>query len=96
MQKMTQKKKYDPVMTGRALTTLALRIAVAGYIVYLAWKIFSGMLAGTSPIPEWAVWLIGIVLAAAALAFCVYSIRVFLKARQAAERAADTPSETGE
>lgn len=82
---MNQKKGYDPVLIGRALTSLALRVAVAGYIVYLAWKILSGMLGGTSPIPSWGAWVMSLVLAAAAIGFCYYALREFLKARKSAE-----------
>lgn len=85
VQKTKQKKVYDTVLKSRAFTGLALRVAVAGYIVYLAWKILTNMLSGSSSIPEWAVWLICIVFGAAAISFCVYAWKFFEKAMKAAE-----------
>lgn len=85
MQNSKQKKEYDLAMKNRAMTGFMLRVVVAGYIVYLAWKILTGMQSGTSPIPEWAVWLICSVMAAAALGFCVYSWITYQKAIKAAE-----------
>lgn len=85
MQRKLQKRKYDTIMKGRAFTGLALRAAVAGYMVYLAWKIFTNMLGGSSAIPLWAVWLICIVFAAVAVIFCVYSWKAFRKALKEAE-----------
>lgn len=85
MEKITLKKEYDPVKIGRALTSLALRAAVAGYIVYLSWKILSGMLEGTSTIPEAGAWVISVILAAAAIGFLGYALKEFLTARKAAE-----------
>jgi membrane protein implicated in regulation of membrane protease activity len=85
VQKTKQKKVYDTVLRGKALAGLALRAAVAGYIVYLAWKILANMWSGSSAIPEWAVWLICIVFGAAAIGFCIYAWKFFGKAMKAAE-----------
>lgn len=85
MQKTTQKKEYDIAKKSKALTGLLLRVAVAAYIAYLAWKILSGMLEGSSPIPVFAVWLICIVLTAGALGFCIFSWKAYQKAMKAAE-----------
>jgi hypothetical protein len=82
---VTRKKEYDTVMRGRAFTGLALRIAVAGYLVYLAWKIIMNMLSGSDAIPEWAVWLFCIGFIAAAAGFCVYAGVFFKRALKDAE-----------
>ena len=88
MEKKTQKKEYDMVQRNRAITGLGLRVVVSAYIVYLAWKILTGMISGSSPIPTWAVLLICIVLTGVALVFCVYSWKSFRKALKAAEYSA--------
>ena len=77
-------KSYDPALQRKALTGLGLRVLVAGYLGYLAWKIFSGMLSG-GPIPVWGVWLICLGFAAVAAVFCVYAWRAYRKALKAAE-----------
>ncbi len=82
---MTPKKEYDMALRNRAVTGLMLRGLVAAYIVYLAWMILSGTLKGGSPIPAWGAWLISIVLASAALAFCAFAWKGFRKALKAAE-----------
>ncbi|MBP8641373.1 MAG: hypothetical protein KBI01_10865 [Oscillospiraceae bacterium] len=75
---MSKKKEYDPGLMGRAISGLGLRVLVAVYIVYMAWKVLSGVLNGSSPIPEWIAWTIFSVFAAAALAFCIYAVKQFL------------------
>lgn len=102
MQKNTQKKEYDIAMRNKALTGLVLRVAIAGYIVYLAWKLLANMLNGTSTIPELIVWLVCIVFAAVALGFCMYTWKEFRKSLKAAEVSPplhelciETDSETG-
>ncbi len=85
MRKVTQKKQYNTVMRGRAFAALALRIAVAGYLVYLAWRIMTNMLSGSDAIPEWVVWLFCAAFIAAAAGFCVYATVFFKKALKAAE-----------
>ena len=83
MQKKQQKKEYDTVMRGRACTRLGLRVLVAGYLVYLAWKLLTGMPGGS--IPEWGAYAICAVFTAAAAGFCVYALKAFKKALKAAE-----------
>jgi hypothetical protein len=85
VQKKPQKKEYDTVLRGRAYTGLGLRVLVAGYMVYLAWKLLSNMLGGKGSIPEWGVYAICVVFAAAAVGFCVYAWKGFRKALKAAE-----------
>lgn len=79
------KKEHDYALMTRALTNLSLRVAVAGYMVYLAWKIMSGTQNGGTNIPVWGVWLICIIFVLAALAFCFYAWKLYLKALKAAE-----------
>ncbi len=66
-----QKKVYDTVMRGRAYTGLGLRVLVAGYMAYLAWKLMSSMLGGSGSIPEWGVYAICIVLPPPPSALCL-------------------------
>ena len=75
---MSKKKEYDPGLMGRAISGLGLRVLVAAYMVYMAWKVLSGVLNGSSPIPEFIAWAIFLLFAAAALAFCVYAVKQFL------------------
>lgn len=85
MRNMTQKKEYDLAMKSKAITGLSLRVLVAGYIVYLVWKILTGTLDGSGPIPIWAVWLICIMMTATALGFCYFSWKQYQKALESAE-----------
>ncbi|WP_143162414.1 hypothetical protein [Sporobacter termitidis] len=76
-------KKYDPALRSRAWAGLALRAAVAGYLIYLAVKIVSGMMEG-GPVPSWGAWGIAAAFAAVAVCFCVYAWKAFRKAWKAA------------
>jgi|GEM_PF-1194984 len=91
---MSKKKEYDPGIMGRSVSGLLLRILVAAYIVYMAWKVLSGALAGGSPIPDWVAWAIFLVFAAAATAFCVYALIQFRKSLKGAEIPADSLSDS--
>lgn len=82
---MNQKKKHDMAMMSRAGTSLTLRVVVAAYIIYLAWKVLSAVFRGGSPIPLWCAWLIFSVFLAAAVLFCLFSLKQYLKTRKAAE-----------
>jgi len=81
---MKQKKEYDPGIMGKAISGIALRVVVAAYLVYLAWKVLTGALNGGSPIPEWGAWLIFLAFAAAAAGFCVFSWKQYKKALNSA------------
>ncbi|MEA4894432.1 MAG: hypothetical protein VB064_04140 [Oscillospiraceae bacterium] len=82
---MKHKKEYDMSMMGKALTGLVVRLAVAGYIAYLAWQILTNTLNGGSPIPDWGAWLIFAAFIAAGVAFCVYAVKQYLIIRKLAE-----------
>ena len=82
---MKQKKEYDMEMTSKAMIQLTLRVILAGYLVYLGWKILANTLAGPSPIPNWGGWLIFAAFGGAAIYFCVYAVKQFLAKRKAAE-----------
>ena len=88
-----RKRGYDTVLVGRAATGLVLRVAVAGYIVYLAWEILKGTLSGDSPLPDWGAWLIFAAFVAAALAFCVFAWKQFNTARIASRNNPDLKAE---
>ncbi len=72
-------------MTSKALTGLVLRLAIAGYITYLAWQILTGTLNGDSPIPVWGAWLIFAAFIAAGVSFCVFAVKQYLILRKMAE-----------
>ena len=86
---MKQKKEYDPAITGKAISGMALRVIVSGYVVYLAWKVLTGALNGGSPIPAWGAWLIFLAFVAAAAYFCVYAVKQFKIALKSADISAD-------
>lgn len=88
---MSKKKEYDPGLMGRAISGLGLRVLVAAYIVYMAWKVLSGVLNGSSPIPGGVAWAIFSVFAAAALVFCVYAIKQFLLHLKSSELSSASP-----
>lgn len=70
---------------SKATTAMVLRIVVSFYVVYLGYKVLSGVLSGGSPIPLWGAWLVFLGFTAAAIYFCVFALVKFLKARKAAE-----------
>ena len=87
---MKQKKEHDMSILNRALTALVLRVAVAGYIGYLAWQILTGTLKGGSPIPIWGAWLIFAAFIAVGIVFCFYAVKQYLIIRKSAELPANT------
>lgn len=66
---------------------MVLRLAVAGYLIYLMWKIFSGTSDGTSPIIPWVSYTICAVFLLAAIWLCFYSFREFRKTVNASAEA---------
>ena len=80
-----ERPKYHYLRKRRAGTSAALRVVVIGYLLYLAWQIVRGAVSGSSTIPAPAAWLIGAVLAAAALAFGCYAWRRYQADLKAAE-----------
>lgn len=71
-----------------ALTKLVLRLVVAGYVLYLMWKILEGTLNGTSPITPILSYSICALFLLGAVGCGVYSVRQFLQALNAP---AETP-----
>ena len=78
-------KKYDEKLKSKAYTGLALRVLVAGYVLYLAWMIASGSISGESTMPLWCVILFCTLFVAGAVFFVIYAVRSFIKAMKAAE-----------
>ncbi|HNX64516.1 MAG TPA: hypothetical protein PKI60_04930 [Oscillospiraceae bacterium] len=78
-------KKYYEKLKSKAYTGLALRVLVAGYVLYLAWMIASGSISGESTMPVWCVILFCTLFAVSAVFFIIYAIRSFIKALKAAE-----------
>ena len=85
--------KYDMEAVGRAGTRLVLRLAVAGYLVYLAWSILSGALSGETTIPPWGSWAIAAAFTLFALFFSIYSLREFLRTKKASVFPEQPPEE---
>ncbi len=79
------KKEYDSPLRAKALTGFCMRAAIAAYIVYLAWRVLSGMLKGASPISTLLAIFICVLFVGAAVAFCVYAWKEYKKALKAAE-----------
>lgn len=78
-------KKYDEKLKSKAYTGLALRVLVAGYVLYMAWKIASGFISGESTMPLLCVILFCTLFAGGAVFFIIYAVRSFIKALKAAE-----------
>ena len=76
--------QYNQQELNRAITSVTLRIVVAGYIIFIAINVINGTKSETSTIPSWVGTLIGFLFIAAAAGFILYSILTFLKAKQAA------------
>ena len=72
--------KYNQQKLNRAITSVTLRVVVAGYIVFIAFNLISGTRSENSSIPAWVGSLIGGVFIAAAAGFIIYSILTFRKA----------------
>ncbi len=87
---MKQKKEHDMSIMNRALTALVLRIAVSGYLGYLAWQILSGSIKNGGPIPIWGAWLIFAAFIAVGIVFCVYAVKQYLIIRKSSELPANT------
>ena len=69
------KLEYNVQQRARAGTAATFRAVVAIYIGYLGYKVILGVQDGSSSVPFWAGWAIGLFLIAAALAFCYYTWR---------------------
>lgn len=65
--------KYHYLRKRKANLTATFRGVVSLYLLYLGWRIASGALAGDSPIPGWAVWLLCGVFFTAAVGFGFYT-----------------------
>lgn len=79
-----EKKHYHVVRKNKADTKALLRVLVCGYLLYLAWQLVDS--AGSEPsFPPFAAWLLGGILAAAAVGFALYAWKEYKQALQAAE-----------
>ena len=77
--------KNDQQRKSRALSSAALRGALAAYLIYLGWRIIRGALSGDSPMPVWAGALIGGAFILIALGFGVYLVRSYRREVREAE-----------
>jgi membrane protein implicated in regulation of membrane protease activity len=75
----------------RAVNFFALRLAVAGYLVYLGFDILRGHISGASALSPLLSWLCGVGFMAAALAFALYSWRRYRRECAAADKRGEAP-----
>ena len=78
------KKEYDLQKRNQAYTAMGLRVLVAGYLIYLAWNIFSGSVLEGSEIKPWIATLIALVFTAVAVWFIRYAWKGFKQAMRLA------------
>ena len=88
--------KYNQQKMNRAITSVVLRIIVAGYIIFIAVNVINGTKSETSTIPGWAGSLIGGLFIAASAGFIIYSIIMFRKALYNARLDVDEATERKE
>ncbi len=88
-----EKFEYDIQRRAKAGTAATFRLVVSAYLIYLAWSILRGVLNGSSPIPVWAGWAAAVFFAAAAVAFAVYTWKIYLRDKEAARLPEESDSE---
>ena len=85
-------KNTQSAESRRAVNYFALRLAVAGYLVYLGFDILRGHLSGASALSPLLSWLCGVGFTAAALAFAFYSWRRYRReCASAADKSGEAP-----
>lgn len=73
-------------------TRMILRLAVGLYLVYLAWQLVTGQLAGGSGMNDLLAYGAGAALGLAGLGFCAFALVSYRKERRAA-RETEPPAE---
>ena len=68
--------------SSRVANMAILRVVVSGYLVYLGASMIRERLNGSSTLPVWAVWVLGLVFILAGLGFGVYSWKQYRAASQ--------------
>ena len=71
--------QYDENRRQKAVTFATLRTVAVVYFLYLAWTILRDSLQGASALPVWLSWTSGIVFAAAAVLFALYTWRRYYR-----------------
>ena len=66
------KLEYDVQKRAKAGTAATFRAVVAVYIIYLGYNILRSTIDGSSTLPPWVGWTVGIFFIAAALGFGYY------------------------
>lgn len=69
--------KYDMKRRSRAGTAATLRAIVAIYVAYMVYNVLRGTIDGSSTLPVWAGWVLGIALLAADAVFAYYIWRTY-------------------
>ncbi len=72
MNNKNNKLEYDVQKRAKAGTAATFRAIVAIYIIYLGYNILKSTIDGSSTLPAWAGWVIGVFFIAAALGFGFY------------------------
>ena len=75
---------------------LALRIAVGAYIVYAAYKVAVGQMAGGTGMANWVAYGSAAVLSLGALVFCGYAVGQFRKEKKMDKTAPKIPENSEE
>jgi hypothetical protein len=84
-------KNTQSAESRRAVNFFALRLAVAGYLVYLGFDLLRGYLAGGSTLSPLLAWICGPGFMAAGLVFALYSWRRYKRERTAAPERGEAP-----
>ncbi|MDR1002791.1 MAG: hypothetical protein LBL82_05940 [Oscillospiraceae bacterium] len=82
---MKKKKEYDFHLKNKAITGLGLRLAVAGYVCFMAYQIVSNALAGDTSMSVATAVTFAVIFSVAALGFAVYSVMAYQAALSRAE-----------
>ena len=85
--------EYDVQKRAKAGTAATLRAVISVYVIYLAWTVLKGVLNGTSPVPVWVGWLVAVVFTGAAVAFPVYTWKIYQRDKEAARLPAEAEPE---
>lgn len=89
MSVMKKSKNWDTAKKNQAELRAGFRGVVCGYLLYLAIKTIEGVYGGNTTMPVWTGWLLGLLLAAAAVVFGTYAWKQY----QAALKDAELPEE---
>ena len=88
--------EYDPSKRTRASNTAVLRAVVAAYLAYLGFDLLRDRIRGISTLSPVFAWTAGLGFIAAALAFGLYTWKLWKRELEAARLPADSAGEAEE